>query len=156
MENSLMENKMRKKRKARQSRKLHRPLHVKGMARKISILSRQIKKLKELIVFNEEDKLAQISVPQEKHDRVIQKLKIEIRRMEFFLKIKNCQEAISMSEDLINRLHQTVKTDPSNHHAEEGLQIHSRILECRKERFYDVLMDQMRYKLAISKDGNSS
>ena len=143
------------KRKGRKSGKLHRPLEVKGMERKISVLSRQVKKLKEIIVFNEEEKLAQISVLQEKHDRAIQKSKIEVRRMEFSLKIKSCQEDISMSEDLVNRLHQTVMADPSDHHAGEGLQIHSKILECRKGRFYDALMDQMRFRLAISRDGNN-
>ena len=143
------------KRKGRESGKLQRPLEVKGMERQISVLSRQVKELKEVIASNEEEKIAQISVLQEKHDRAIQKSKIEVKRLEFSLKIKSCQEDIAMSEDLVNRLHQTVMADPSDQHAGEGLQIHSRILESRKGRYYDALMDQMRFRLAISKDGNN-
>ena len=139
-------------RNIKRKEKLRCPLKVKGMKRKIFALEHQVKGLKKKIS-SKEEKIAHISALQEKHDHALQKSKIEIKKLELTLQIKNHQEDIAISENVVNRLSQAVIADPLDQHAEEGLQIHYSILESRKGRYYNALMDQMRFRLAISKDG---
>ena len=133
------------KRGSRESEKKRHPIEEKGMERKISVLEHEVKELKKEIDSKEEEKIFQISVLQRKHELALQKSRIKVKKLEFALQIKSYQEDIAMSENLLNRINQTVMADPLDQRAGEGLRIHFRILESRKERYYDALMEQMRF-----------
>ena len=134
-------------------------LEKKEMEEKASILEKELRKevnqLKTELYIKEESKKLEISVLEGKHKLALKNSRNEVKRLEIALQIKTSQEEIARGENLLNQINQTLIAYPLDQRARVRHRILSSVLQSRKERYFNGLMEQMHFRIALSKGENN-